>query len=407
MLLIRLRPASSTHEALTLALEIQIESAIYGGCAVVLDPNALRPKLLAENNEYGRNLGTILAQTPCMASALDLATGSGCTRIQLMLEGEGPHHEIRWERLEFPNRPPIAIDMATPFSRFAALNRKLVEPEPDAQFRLLFAIASPDDLPAIDSDAQCRSIVKACEQSLDSGQMRLSVMPGHRGLSPDTRAWLDQRRVPILPGDTTAQNIVPQLREADGVHFIAHGSFNKGTFFLMLEDKPALDTDMIEHLRSAAPRLVLLESCQGAVNGDSGLAGFLSKLVQAGIPAAIGMQDFVRMGDAELFRTGFYRSLVLDGVVDVAANEGRRLLADTADYSWAVPIVATRLRGGMLWRETKEISARQVGSSGEVDPRSGRRNLLEGISYRRVFRERLLDGISDSQRSLLGCCLVL
>ena len=78
----------------------------------------------------------------------------------------------------------------------------------------------------------------------------------------------------------------------------------------------------------------------------------MQELVKAGAPAVVAMQDFVRMADAREFNRGFYTSLIREGLVDEAANNGRRQLSDSVDAAWSIPAVTTRLKGGAVWRES-------------------------------------------------------
>ena len=173
--LIRLRPAPPTPECdprrLTLEVEAQVDCAIYAGSTIDIDHQELHSLLLDPDNKYGLKLGAYLCESPCVNTIMTIADTSTGNRVQMMLEGEGPHHGIRWERLELPAWKSVAVESKTPFSRFAAVNQMLQEPQADAQFHLLLVIASPDGLPEIDADAQCRSVVESCARLLEGGQI--------------------------------------------------------------------------------------------------------------------------------------------------------------------------------------------------------------------------------------------
>ena len=61
-------------------------------------------------------------------------------------------------------------------------------------------------------------------------------MPGRRRVSAATQEWLRQQNVAVLEGGTTTTRVAQELTGVDGLHFIAHGTFNQGRFFLILED---------------------------------------------------------------------------------------------------------------------------------------------------------------------------
>ena len=362
--LIRIRPATvSTAQpgaSVDFDLEVLVDGAIFPCPRITVDLNSLNQLLRKDKNEYGATLGELLCSARQFADALALVSDSPAIRVQIMLEGEGPHHAIRWERLQFPQWPitPIAFTPTTPFSRFCAVNQPLAPIEDKGVFTLLLVIANPDPalkLPPIDADKACLTMMKSCEKLLDSRQMRLSIMPGDRGaISPATQEALEKSGVSMLSGRSTTDAIKKQLDGVVAMHVIAHGSFQNNRFFLMLEDDAPCDAEQI--VRLLAPtrlRLVCFESCQTATDSDSGIAGLLNQLVRAGVPAALGMQDLITMDDASKFRAGFYESLVQEGNVDRAVNSGRNRLADSPNFSWSTPVLATRLPDGELWSESQ------------------------------------------------------
>ena len=291
-------------------------------------------------------------------------------RIQLMLEGGGEHESVRWERIAFPIRPgdPIAIRRDTPLSRFAAVNLPQDSAPEDTRFHLLVAVAGPNDsevgnfeVAPIDATAECAAIVDACQDLLRNGQMQLTLLPGKAGLAPNAIPS-GLPRIRVMDGFTTAERVADLLDGVHGLHVIAHGRQGK-RFNLVLEDENMgmlahPDTQLIELWQPQRLRLMFLQSCQSAAARPANdprpyVSGFMRQLVTAGAPAVVAMQDFVHITDAREFNRGFYTALVREGLVDEAANNGRRLLRQSVDAAWSIPAVTTRLKRGAVWRNRR------------------------------------------------------
>ena len=116
---------------------------------------------------------------------------------------------------------------------------------------------------------------------------------------------------------------------------------------------------------SLRPRLVVLASCQSGGQGkvpgaapteeersyDQGaLAALGPRLVEAGVPAVVAMQDDIRMATVSRFTPAFFNELLNSGQVDKAMALARNLIQNEPD--WWVPVLYLRLRGGRLWFES-------------------------------------------------------
>ena len=287
-----------------------------------------------------------------------------------MLEGSGAHEAIRWERLAFPIRPgePIAIRRDTPFSRFAAVDLPQDTAPEDTRFHLFVAIASPApdeiakfEVAPIEVADECAAILDACQDLLRNGQMQITFLPGKTGLPPAFSTSTGLPHIRVLDGFTTAERIADSLNTVHGLHIIAHGRQGK-RFNLVLEDENLgmlawPDTQLIDMWQPRQLRLIFLQSCQSAAARPANdprpfVSGFMSQLVRAGASAVVAMQDFVRIVDAREFNRGFYTALVREGLVDEAANNGRRLLRQSIDAAWSIPAITTRLKRGAVWRES-------------------------------------------------------
>jgi hypothetical protein len=374
LLLIRIRAReSSTGTGATCCLEAEAildYESIFPATRFQLDTAQLQASFMNPNNQYGQLLGVQLSSAAGIQQALAAVGQPETLRVQLMLEGDGPHETVRWERLALPIRPgePLALRRDTPFSRFAAVDLPQENAPEDARFHLLVAIAGPDadeitrfDIAPIDAVVECSAILDACKDLLESGQMEVTLLPGKAGLPAGFHPYANLANVHIFDGFSTAERIAELLEGLHGLHVIAHGRQGK-QFNLILEDESLgmlarTHDQLIELWQPQRLRLIFLQSCQSAavrpVNDPRPhIAGFMQELVRAGAPAVVAMQDFVRMSDAREFNRGFYTSLIREGLVDEAANNGRRQLSESVDMAWSIPAVTTRLKGGSVWRES-------------------------------------------------------
>src|SRR4029453_2310816 len=61
---------------------------------------------------------------------------------------------------------------------------------------------------------------------------------------------------------------------------------------------------------------------------------------------------------ARVFAAAFYRSLVQNGLVDVAMNQGRQVMFQKSNNdNFSIPALFMRLKGGRLWRRDPLRSA--------------------------------------------------
>jgi hypothetical protein len=99
------------------------------------------------------------------------------------------------------------------------------------------------------------------------------------------------------------------------------------------------------------PHLVFLAACESAkrvTEAENAFVGLGPKLVKAGVPAVVAMQDIVPVETARRLTGYFYQGLLRHGVVDQAMNEARYHLFDAEGIDWATPVLFMRLRTGEL-----------------------------------------------------------
>ena len=250
LLLIRIRARdASANPGSPFALEAEAildYESIFPATRFDLDIAQLQASFVTNpNNQYGQLLGVQLSSAAGIQQALSAVGQPETLRIQLMLEGDGPHETVRWERLALPVRPgePIALRRDTPFSRFAAVDLPQESAPEDARFHLLVAIAGPAgeeitrfDVAPIDAAIECSAILDACKDLLESGQMEITLLPGKSGLPAGFHPYANLANVHIFDGLTTAERIGELLEGLHGLHMIAHGRQGK-QFNLVLEDQ--------------------------------------------------------------------------------------------------------------------------------------------------------------------------
>jgi tetratricopeptide (TPR) repeat protein len=256
-------------------------------------------------------------------------------------------HAIPWELLREVGRgvpaQVLAASEATPFSRDLAGERRPVAPIAERPVKLLVAIASPDNLtdyvlPAIDVVAERRAIEAAVA---DLGE--------------------DDLKLRFLTAPVTLPGLEAALAEGGDhiLHIVAHGRYHPhpGRAILFLADtanrvQRVGEETLAEALgrQRASLRLVFLASCQSARrNPANAFRGIASRLLVAGVPAVVAMQDLMPVTVSRAFSHTFYRQLLRHGLVDVAANQARSAgISAAAGGNWAAPVLFSRVPAGQI-----------------------------------------------------------
>ncbi len=244
----------------------------------------------------------------------------------------------------------------------------LQAPIEERPIRLLFAVANPTALPAglqaIAVESELAGLVQAVSKVDD---LRVSVLPGRTPLSPEARAAIEAAGCEILPGNTTLDRLAVLSGRNDIVHILSHGLYRDGTASLCLENDEggffkAEDQAIAALIAGLAkkPRLMYLSACQSAMQDADDLAapgtrklhpmvGLAPKLVEAGIPAVLAMQDLVEVALAHNLSAEFYKRLLDSGEVDRSLSEARLGVYKKDSKFWAVPALFLRLKQGRLF----------------------------------------------------------
>ncbi len=270
-------------------------------------------------------------------------------RIRLRIDEGAPElHALPWETLRDPESGDLAAMKSTPFSRYLAGPWMPGNPILKRPIRVLVAIANPvnladSGLQAIDGDREWELI-----------QLAVAGVSG-----------IELTRLPDPCSLTALEEAV--RKGIHILHFVGHGSYDekKRTGSLLLADdkdnriKLAEDHEIAEMLRRQLAntesslddklRLVYLSSCQTATRDSfDAFRGLAPRVVDAGVPAVVAMQDFVPVTTAEAFEKVFYRELMVHGEVDRAANAARASLLTAKIRGAAIPVLFLRLRSGQL-----------------------------------------------------------
>lgn len=301
------------------------------------------------------------------------AEAGGRVRIRLWIDDRAAElHAVPWERLYHIYRGrevALTASVFTPFSRYTGLEIPEGEVVREHPLRFLFAIANPSDLPPtlspIDVERELELLRHALGDLQQTGQVEVTILPGRTGLSQDLRSRMTAEGYKILTGATTVANVLEHLPHHHVFHFLGHGHFlrrdrqGEGTVYLHLEQVdgrwvPVVDDEVIDGLKrlEQLPQLIFLAACESAkreAEAENALVGLGPKLVKAGVPAVVAMQDFLPVATARALTNHFYRRLLEHGVVDRALNEARHLLFRPDRYDWAIPVLFMRLRTGQLF----------------------------------------------------------
>ncbi len=374
-LLVRIRAldrATGTH-----ALEAQPDHGLLVGGTLRLDPDRLRASEL-DAGRYGMELfESLLSGDIGTAYEVALARAEagmrGRLRVRLRIDDEAAEvHAIAWERLHSLHHGravPVAVSHRTPFSRYTETDFGRVDKLATPVVHMLFAISNPTGLPeglhGLDVDEEVRAIHQAIGDLRPRDRIRVTILPGRTGLGPGVRSALEKDGYTVVDGATSLRSLTRWLERHEIVHILSHGHFRresptgagKAALFLEGDDGgwEAVDderlADRIVALHPFCPHLIFLSACESArqeTDPTHPLVGLAPKLIHAGVPAVVGMRSPVPASVARELTVEFYRSLLEQGLVDVALNRARLFLFERDEVDWAIPVLFSRLPDGRV-----------------------------------------------------------
>jgi hypothetical protein len=271
-------------------------------------------------------------------------------RLRLRIDPQAAElHTLPWELLQ-ENQALIAAQADTPFSRYLPIALPWSGAVEQRPIKVLVAISNPDDL----------------KEKYDLPQADVAL---ERKALEDAFANVDKKDLEItfMEAPITLERIEEELRQGYHIfHYLGHGAFNakRQQAALYLQDadghaKRAVDDEIVSMVarQGVRPHLIFLAACQSAVRSSAdAFVGLGPKLVSAGVPAVIAMQDFVTVETARKFSGMFYRRLVEHGQIDRAGNEARSALLTAGRPDAIVPVTFMRLKSAQLW--STEVDAR-------------------------------------------------
>ena len=284
-------------------------------------------------------------------------------RIRLRIDVNATElHTLPWE-LSQQDGTTLAADASTPFSRYLPVSEPWGGAVEERPIRVLAVTSNPNDLEdyynlsPLDVELE-QSALEKVFFALDEDEIQLD----------------------FLAAPVTLERLETALHEGYHIlHYVGHGIFNKRRqqAALYMQDEEG-DTHIVrdeEFIRMLSrqrvrPRLIFLAACQSATRSTaSAFLGLGPRLVAAGVPAVVAMQDVVAIKTARKLSLVFYRRLVEHGMVDQAMNEARSTLLTAGRPDAAVPVLFMRLKSGQLWgSETEGEQARREAAGPEILP---------------------------------------
>ncbi|GEM_PF-2134187 len=210
----------------------------------------------------------------------------------------------------------------------------------DGPLQIVIVLASPRGVRPIDLDRELERVQSALRRPMASGQVILDVIRGS-GTYDQLRQRLDDP-VHVL-------------------HVLCHGDLDerRGEGVLLFEDiggdKELIGAAQLRLLiekQRGQTRLVVLNSCLGAVSGGNDPFGSVgAALMRGGVPAVLAMQFEFPVDSANQLARILYADLVNGHPIDMAVTEARRHLyaIDTYRLDWAIPALFLRGNDGALF----------------------------------------------------------
>lgn len=251
---------------------------------------------------------------------------------------------LPWEFLYDPiNEEYCALSEKISITRFLILPHTIKPLEVQPPLKILMVIPNPLGVAPLESKTEKRRIVSALERLSQNKMVELDIL--ERATPASLRAALQKSEYHIL-------------------HYIGHGDLeDRGEGVLILEDESGSESRIAADrlallLKPTSIRLVVLNGCEtGASSRPDYFLGIAPKLIHAGIPAVIAMQQNIPDAGAVAFSEAFYTALARSYQVDAALASARQALAQNPPYehvTWGIPILFMRASDGVLFQQRRE-----------------------------------------------------
>lgn len=344
-------------------------------------------RLLIEDNqkEQIKAIGQALFRTvfcgdvlTCLGQSLSEARNDGCgLRIKLRMSETPELSGLPWEYLYHPSLDRfLALSAETTVVHYLDLPRKAPPLNVSLPLHILVVMATPKDLPWLDSEQEWQVLQDAMRTLIKAGAVTLERLD--MASLQDLQAALRQRSFHVL-------------------HYIGHGAFdensNEGVVMFCTQEGAAVQVhacDLAMVLGDVPSlRLVVLNGCNGSLSASSDpFSGVAQALVQQGIPSVLAMHDAVSNQAAIALTREFYAALADGQPVDAALAEARKAIAaQLHSLEWGVPRLMMHAATGRLWdihaaRSNKDMLAVQA-----VD---NSLSILAALINRPDFRDKLI-----------------
>lgn len=275
----------------------------------------------------------------CFQSCLDEVTRQGkCLRIRLRLKETPELSDLPWEYLCKDDKF-IALLGKTPVVRYLDINGS-IPPLRSTCLPLRMVVMTSNPGGFLDVEREWKNLNKALSSLIDQGLIKVQR---------------EKARMDIL-------QTLMEDEPFDIFHFIGHGYFDArlgmyGGYLCMEgedgEEHRVAGTRLKHFLGDLEPvRLVFLNACEGSRSSViAPFKGVAQSLVQAGIPAVIGMQFNITDQAAIEFSRMFYQMIAKFRPIDHAVSEARKAIFIDNDVEWATPTLYMRSPDGHIFPE--------------------------------------------------------
>ena len=291
--------------------------------------------------EYGQRLTEYLFEDPkvrgTFLSAINAtaANGDRC-RLRLFIGSSALElQKLRWELLEQPDtHERLSTSDHVLFSRYLfSRDFRSVQLRPRGTIRALIAVSTltadhatkfnlaPFDAPAEIARARQAFSGLACEAIGAEAPLTL------------TQLWRALRN-----------------EEFDILYLLGHGTAQGRPVFFIEREEPdklpyAEPQEFVDRFSELlrVPRLVILGSCQSSLTNMA----LGPRLVEAGIPAVVAMQDSISLPTLASFTTTLFSELTKHGAIDQAVASARDVIRNRPDC-W-MPVLFSRLKNNRIW----------------------------------------------------------
>jgi tetratricopeptide (TPR) repeat protein len=320
-----------------------IESILQQGLALdAIDPSAPAANLINLGRELFKALFQGAIRDSWMAAQSIAQNRREGLRLRLGLQ-DARLHQLPWEALHDGDRP-LATGTDVVFSRYAVdRNSRLFGTypwtvKPDQPFRILMAIAAPDDQKRLELKQEFQQL----QQELSSA-------------AAESNAETPQIEVELLEQPGRAQ-LTQALEQGNYqiFHYAGHSDPSPlgGSLYLVNPRTGLTETlsgqDLAGLLANNGIRMAVLNSCRGAYDASpdlanpSGATNLAQALLRRGIPGVLAMAERIPDEVAIILSRLFYRNLKYGYPADLCLSRARQGLISaygSQQFYWALPIL--------------------------------------------------------------------